>query len=220
MKQVVITGVSSGIGQATARAFRAAGWQVSGLSHAEMDLANTAATAQKAAELAERLTHIDALIHVAGIWHDADKAFSNRDLEDYTPAEIVRTMHVGLTSFMLLAAALLPKLKKDGAVVGVSGTFGDGASGWLPYYTSKRGLEDFLVGLAQDYPSGPRVYAVSPADTATPAYKKFFPEYIEEAQPAERVAELLLALVEGKTPYASGDVVEIRAGKHAKHYHA
>ena len=213
MKTAIVSGASSGIGKAITGALEESNWQVVGLSSKEVDLADLQKTSEFAEKLASEHTSIDAVIHVAGIWHDKKNVYANRDLEDFTPAQIIETINVGLTSFMILTAKLLPKIPKDGTVIGISGTFGDGAAGWLPYYTSKRGLEDFLVGLAQDYPKGPKVFGISPADTATAAYKKFYAEYATDAQSPEVVAKLCLELLLERPKYKSGDIIEIRGGK-------
>lgn len=120
-------------------------------------------------------------------------------------------MNVGVTSAMVLCNRLLP-LMNGGTVVGISGTFTDGAAGWLPYYTCKRALEDFLVGLSQDTP-GVKVFGISPADTATQPYKQFYPEYIDEAQSPDAIADLVSVLLSGNTSFASGDIIELRQGK-------
>jgi NAD(P)-dependent dehydrogenase (short-subunit alcohol dehydrogenase family) len=157
------------------------------------------------------------VIHVAGIWHDDQAAF-RKDLEDYSDAQIADAMNVGLTGFMILLSRLLPKMPRDSTIIGVSGTFADGASGWLPYYTSKRGLEDMLVGLSQDYPNGPQVFGVSPADTATKAYEKFFPQYVDEAQPADVVAKEVSRLL-AKPDVVTGTIIELRDSKTRPGFH-
>ncbi len=215
-----MTGASSGIGRAIEKRLRAEGWEVIGLTRSEMDLANLEQVAAGAAKLSKELMQIDAFIYVAGMWHDDEKPLANLDLEDFSPEQIADTMNVGVTSFMILAASLMPKLTKHGMVVGISGTFeDDGASGWLPYYTSKHALEDFLVGLAQDYPNGPYVFGISPSDTATLMYRKFYPQYAATGQPPEVIAELVAQLAGKALPYKTGDIVEIRGGKHRVGYH-
>ncbi len=221
-KTAIVTGASSGIGEAIVKTLSDAGWQVTGLTRADCDLSDMTATTQVAERLRDDHAKIDALIHVAGIWHDDNEAFVHRDLEDYDPAWIAATMNVGVTGFMVLAARLLPKMSKDGVIIGVSGTFSDvdgGASGWLPYYTSKRALEDFLIGLSQDYPIGPKVYGISPSDTKTAAYSKFFPEDAASAQPANSISLLVDHLISGDSPYASGDIIAVKDKKAGKGYH-
>jgi len=119
---------------------------------------------------------------------------------------------------MVLLAELLPHMD-HGTVLGISGTFEDGASGWLPYYTSKRALEDFLMGLSQDTPNV-KVYGISPSDTATTAYDKFYPEYANQSQPPEAVADLVLLLLHGDHQYKSGDIIELKRGHRRVAFHA
>jgi len=218
-KVAIVTGGSSGIGRAIIKSLRDIDWKVIAPSRADINLANLDDVTKASEKLAGELDKVDALIHVAGVWHDESAVHANKDLEDFTPQQIADTIAVGLTSFMIIAAKFLPKLAKDGAVIGITGTFADGSSGWLPYYTSKRAQEDFLVGLAQDYPSGPRVFGISPADTATDAYKKFYPQYADQAQSPEAIASLCLQLVTGQGHHQNGDIIEIRNGMMTKGYH-
>lgn len=221
MKTALITGVTSGIGSAIATALSNQGWHVIGLYHKTkpdfelakayaVDLSDLAATKELGNRLVKELPRIDAFIHVAGMWHDEHEALANKQLADFTPEQITASMNVGVTSVMLLCSILLPHMP-SGTVVGVSGTFAEGAAGWLPYYTSKRALEDFLVGLSQDY-KDIKVFGISPADTATPAYQKFYPQYAAEAQSPEAVAEVIVKLIAGKSGFKSGDIIEVRGG--------
>jgi NAD(P)-dependent dehydrogenase (short-subunit alcohol dehydrogenase family) len=208
VKTAFVTGGSSDIGQEIIRKLRAQDWDVIAPGHKQLDLSDLDALSSKVDELVRDTPTLDAVVHVAGVWHDDQTAF-RKDLEDYTPKQIAETMNVGLTGFMIVLSKLLPKLPQDGTVIGISGTFSDGASGWLPYYTSKRGLEDMLAGLAHDYPSGPKVFGISPADTVTKAYERFFPEYVSEAQPAAAVAKAVADLIVNPN-VESGTVVELR----------
>lgn len=217
MKTAFMTGGSSDIGQSIIDVLSEHGWEVFAPSHRELDLSNLDSISAKADKVVRGMVKVDAMIHVAGLWHDNKEAF-RKDLEDYTPKQITNSINVGLTGFMILLSRVLPKMPKSSAVVGVSGTFVDGASGWLPYYVSKRGLEDLLVGLAADYPSGPRVYGISPADTATKAYEHFYPEYIDDAQPAAIVAKTVYELLE-KPNVPSGSIVELRNSRTGPGFH-
>ncbi len=219
-KTAIITGANSGIGEVVVKTLKDAGWRVVGLTSEDCDMSDLVATAELADKLREEHLKVDALIHVAGIWHSDDEAFVHRDLEDYSSAWIAATMNVGVTSFMILTARLLPNLAKDGVVIGVSGTFTEGASGWLPYYTSKRALEDFLVGLSQDYPIGPKVYGISPADTNTAAFAKFFPDDAKDAQPRNSISTLVEHVVNGNSPYETGDIIAVKDKTAGKGYHA
>jgi len=226
MKTAVLTGASSGIGQAIGQKLSQNGWRVIRLHHANettndsyaVDLSDLAATAEFGKRLVNELPQLDAFIHVAGIWHTKDEVLAGRDFTSFTAEQITTTMNVGLTSVMLLCNALLT-IMQHGTILGVSGTFADGGAGWLPYYTSKRALEDFLVGLSQDQPQI-KIFGISPADTATPAYAKFYPQYLSEARSSEVIADLALDLLTGNTEYKSGDIVEVRNGETRRGFHA
>lgn len=227
MKTALLTGISSDIGQAIAKALADHGWKVVGLYHQtkpavadrvyQVDLSNLEATKRAAEQLTSELSGIDAFIHVASIWHNEDRALANETLSSFTSEQVIATMNVGVTSAMILCNQLLPMMK-DGTIIGISGTFSDGAAGWLPYYTSKRALEDFLVGLSQDVPRL-SVFGVSPADTATTPYKTFYPEYIEEAQSPAEIAKLILELLSGNSEFTSGEIIELRQGHATKGFH-
>jgi 3-oxoacyl-[acyl-carrier protein] reductase len=125
---------------------------------------------------------IDVLINVAGIWHDDSEAYAGRSYETFDQKVIIDTMNVGTLAPMLLVHALIPLMPKKSKIVNISGTFESGARGWLPYYVSKRAMEDFTIGLKEELEDKDiQVNCVSPSDVATDAYKKFFPEYIKDA---------------------------------------
>jgi len=79
--------------------------------------------------------------------------------------------------------------------VNLSGTFENGGKGWVPYFASKRALEDLTIGLSDDLSDrNIQVNAVSPSDTATEAYAKHFPQYMDEAISPEEIAEKIVEL--------------------------
>jgi len=86
-------------------------------------------------------------------------------------------------------------MSQGAQIVNLSGTFENGVKGWLPYFASKRALEDFTVGLSQELAEAEiYVNAVSPSDTATESYAKFFPQYMAEAVAPEVVAQEIVQL--------------------------
>jgi NAD(P)-dependent dehydrogenase (short-subunit alcohol dehydrogenase family) len=207
-KTVLITGASSGIGQAISQALRQDHWKIIEPSHTELDLSDPAGSNTYAKNLKSKISHLDSVIHIAGIWHDEHEVLADKQLSEFTSSQIIATMNVGLVSLMVMLANLLPIIKV-GTIIGISGTFENGAAGWLAYYTSKRALEDFLVGLSQDYPKV-RTFGISPSDTATPAYGKFYPQYIAESQSPEVVAALAVQLLSSDNEFQSGDIVEVK----------
>jgi NAD(P)-dependent dehydrogenase (short-subunit alcohol dehydrogenase family) len=99
-----------------------------------------------------------------------------------------------------------------GRIVNITGTFEDGGKGWVPYFVSKQALEKFTVALAQDL--GDRqilVNAVSPGDTLTPAYAKYFPKYAnpETCVTPQDVAKEVLKLCSDKNK-KTGKIIVVK----------
>lgn len=104
-------------------------------------------------------------------------------------------------------------MSKDSKIINISGTFENGAKGWLPYYVSKKALEDLTVGLAQELRNKQiQVNCISPADTLTLSYKKFFPEYAKEDEciKPEDVANIVHFLVSEKAEHITGQIIELK----------
>ena len=225
-KVAVVTGLSSGIGQAIKALLEDDQWRVIGVSRHipieqegyEVDLSMLDTVEPVATRIGEECGPIDAFIHVAGVWHDESGVLAGKMLHEFTTAQITKTMNVGVTSAMVFSARLLPFMADGGHMLYVSGTFQDGGSNWLPYYTSKRALEDFVQGLAEDE-RRVHIYGVSPADTATDSYKTYYPNSVDLAQPPQSVAKICQDLISGSLPAASGTIVEVRDGKPGMGYH-
>ncbi|MDZ7586459.1 MAG: SDR family oxidoreductase, partial [Patescibacteria group bacterium] len=131
---------------------------------------------EKVKQLTKR---VDVLINLAAIWHGQNEVYAGKDLEKFEQKVIFDTFMVGMIAPALLVHGLLPLMPKKSKIINISGTFESGAKGWLPYYVSKRAIEDLTIGLAQELErKGIQVNAISPSDCATFAYKKFFPQYI------------------------------------------
>jgi len=140
---------------------------------------------------------VDVLVNAAAIWHGKDELYAGKDLQIFDQKVILDTYTVGFTALTLLIHGLLPVMGKGSSIANISGTFENGAKGWLPYFASKRALEDFTLGLAEELKDkGIRVNCVSPSDTATEAYIKYFPEDAKDANSPEDVAKLVADVCE------------------------
>ena len=161
-KFVVVTGASTGIGRATAVEFGKQGVTVGLVARRADKLEETKKLVEETGGKAEifvadlsdlgsvndliekikaKTDSISALVNVAGIWHGKDEVFAGKDLEDFDQKTILDTYMVGFTSPTLLVHGLLDLLAADSAkIVNISGTFENGAKGWLPYYASKKGI--------------------------------------------------------------------------------
>ncbi|MEK7458750.1 MAG: SDR family oxidoreductase, partial [Patescibacteria group bacterium] len=151
---------------------------------------NNAVTAIK-----KHVHHIDLLANIAGIWHGIDDVYAERLFESFDQQIILDTLSVGIIAPTLLAHALIPLMKKGSKIINLSGTFENGAKGWLPYYISKRAIEDLSIGLAQElFDKGIQVNCISPSDTATESYAKYFPQYMNEAISPKKIADMFIKL--------------------------
>lgn len=157
---------------------------------------------------------VDILANIAGVWHGKDEVFANRNFESFPQKVILDTYSVGLTAPTLLIHGLIPFIPKNGKIINLSGTFENGAKGWIPYYVSKRALEDLTVGLSQELKyKFIQVNAISPSDTATEAYEKYFPQYIKEAIDPEEVAKFAVHLCSNDANSVTGKVFVLKKGQ-------
>lgn len=162
----------------------------------------------------QRTDKVDILVNVAGIWHGKDEVYAGKAFESFSKQVILDTYAVGLTAPTLLAHAFIPIMPKGGKILNISGTFEGGAKGWLPYYVSKKAIEDLTVGLAEELKDKDiQVSAISPSDTATEAYKKYFPQYIEEAIDPGEIGKYAVYLCSEEAGGITGKVYVMKKGK-------
>lgn len=142
------------------------------------------------------INNIDILINVAGIWHDKDEVFAGVDFEKFNQKTIIETLTVGLIAPTLLVHGLASNMPQGSNIINISGTFENGAKGWLPYYVSKRGIEDLTLGLSQELEEKHiNVNCISPSDTATEEYIKYFPEDADDANKPEDITREVITLI-------------------------
>ncbi len=108
---------------------------------------------------------------------------------------------VGFIAPVLRNHGLLPLMARGSFSLTISGTFADGAKGWLPYFVSKRALEDLSIGLAHELQAkGVNIHCISPSDTATDAYKRFFPQFLSDAVHPDAIGNEAMRLYSAHTP--------------------
>lgn len=237
-KFAVVTGASTGIGRAAAIELAKSGYYVVLAGRAQDKLLVTKSLITKdggqsevilgdfsnldslrglITSIKERTSKVDVLVNVAGIWHGKDEVYAGKDFESFDEKVILDTYTVGLTTPTLLAHAFISLMPSGSSIINLSGTFENGGKGWLPYYVSKRAIEDLTVGLSEELrDKGIKVNCVSPSDTATDEYKRFFPEDAKDAQTPEDVARLLVELVKKDV---TGKVFVIKHGKIEEGFH-
>lgn len=234
-KIALITGASTGIGRSIAIALAKQGVVVGLVARNQQALTKVQQAIKEnkgqaevfVADLSDKISlnrlikavksrwkKIDILINVAGIWHDKNQVYANTDFETFSQSVIFDTYMVGTIAPTLLVHAFIPLMPKNSKIINISGTFKSGAKGWLPYYVSKRAIEDLTVGLAEELKEKSiQVNCISPADVATEAYKKFFPQFIKDAVTPEVVAEQTLFLCSKLADKITGKVFVIKKGK-------
>ena len=216
MKYAVVTGASTGIGREVSLGLarnnfeiRLVGRNLDGLIETkkiieensgvakvfECDLSDIKDINEFVSKIKDETDHIDLIANIAGVWHGKNEVFADIDFDKYKENIIFETMGVGIVAPMLLVNKLLP-LMKEGDIINLSGTFENGGKGWLPYYVSKRAIEDFTLGLADELKEKKiKVNCVSPSDTATDSYKKFFPQYIDELIDPKVIAQKFIQII-------------------------
>ncbi len=203
MRRVVVTGASSGIGLACARAFLATGDRVvahyrAGRAAAEalaaefgaervVAVAADLATEAGCVDLVRAARPFDVLVHSAGIWNDgAIRTLSGAVLE-----EMFRTN----TFSAYFLARESARAMERGSMVFIGSTAGErGEPGHSHYAGSKAALWGLVQSLAQELAPAIRVNLVSPGWVRTPMSDATFAvagklDAIERAIPLRRVAE-------------------------------
>jgi NAD(P)-dependent dehydrogenase (short-subunit alcohol dehydrogenase family) len=180
---VLVSGAAGGIGGATARRFKAAGWRVAvtdrdttGLARVGGELGEALAGSVTAdllsvedcrravAETAAAAGRIDCLVNAAGLWTEG-RADETRE-EDFD-----RVLGVNLRGLYFLSASAIPHLERTGgSIVNLSSDAGlQGNAGAAVYCASKGAVSNLTRALARELaPRGIRVNAVCPADVETP----------------------------------------------------
>ena len=233
-KFAVVTGSSTGIGQAIALELAKQGVFIALAGRAQDKLLKTKSLIVQNGGQAEvflgdftkldslnalialikqRTDRVDILVNVAGIWHGPDEVYAGKDFESFSQQVILDTYAVGLTAPTLLTHAFIPLMKDGGKILNISGTFENGAKGWLPYFVSKKAIEDLTIGLSEELKDkNIQVNAISPSDTATQAYKKYFPQYMDEAIEPGQIAKQA-ALICSEESKVTGKVFVMKKGK-------
>ncbi|HEU0103691.1 MAG TPA: SDR family NAD(P)-dependent oxidoreductase [Mycobacteriales bacterium] len=236
---VLVTGAGSGIGQAIATAFLAAGATVlatgrrvdrleatlagNPLGEARaLDVSDSRQVRALVADIVQRHGHLDVVVSNAGSYVPGPLT----DVSDEAWADLRAT---NIDGMFYLAKAALPHLAESGgtlvAVSSVSGERGDW--GQAAYNATKSAVSGFVRSLALDWGgAGVRVNAVAPAFTFTEATAGVgrdeaslapFVNRIALGRPAEPadIAPVVLFLASEQAGYITGVVLPVDGGTSA-----
>ena len=234
-KVVLVTGSSSGIGEATARAFDAEGASVVVNSASSVDAGEKVASELARAtyvradvsdaEASERLIHdtidrfgrLDVLVNNAGV----TEVIPHHDLDAVTDEIFRRIFEVNVLGTFRLTKLALPHLEAhgDGAVVNVTSVAGVRPTGSsVPYAVSKAALNHLTALLAKVTGPEVRVNAVAPGLVRTPWTQDWGPVHdaMQTMAPLGRSAEptdIAPVIVDlAASSYTTGQVVVVDGG--------
>ena len=231
-KKAVVTGASSGIGQAIAEVFLENGAQVVGLNLREGPIQNESyrfipcdvSRTEDCRRVFETITdawdRIDILVNCAGITRDAMTWKMTEDQWDQVIA-------VDLKGVWNLTRLIGPAMKRqgEGSIVNISSAIGVfGNLGQVNYAAAKAGIFGMTKTWAKEFALGGgavRVNAVAPGWTMTDMMRTV-PEHVLEkfkgqtalgrlAQP-EDIANAVLFLASDLSGYVTGEILNVNGG--------
>lgn len=234
-KTAVVTGASTGIGRAIAVALAREGVRLALIARPSerldrskriieqaggtaatfpCDLRDVIAIEGIARDIEQQLGPADIIVNCAGVWHNDDRVYAGVPLQATPVDQILEVIQVTLIAPFILTRMLLPRMieRKAGKILQISGTFESGATGWLHYFVAKKGLEQFTEGLAQELREHQiQVNTISPSDTRTEAYARFFPESSDsDCVTSEEIAHKALFLLSESADNVTGACIVVR----------
>jgi ketoreductase RED2 len=231
---VLVTGSTSGIGEATARRFAKMGDTVvfnsrrnveagerlaaatPGSLYVRADISNAEECEDLLRQVLDRFDRLDVLVNNAGV----TKVIDHRDLEAASVEVWREIFEVNVFGTWQLCVAAMPELRKSGgSIVIVSSAAGVRPTGSsIPYAVSKAALNHLTALLAKVVGPEVRVNAVAPGliDTPWTADWDTVRGFVQSVAPLRRsgspddVADVVVALA--TTSYVTGQVVVVDGG--------
>lgn len=229
MKVAIVTGGSSGIGEAAVNELRKRGWHVGVMARRnvefEGDVSSDADCRRVAKAVLDKWGRIDALVNAAG----TTKFVAHADLEGLSADDILGVFRVNLVGpFQMIRACAAALKASRGCVVNISSVasiLGTGSS--IAYAASKAALDTMSFSLARALGPEIRVNIVAPGYVRTPwqiaahgaegaaEQERRFAERapLRVAAEPQDVAEAIAWLVEGARR-VTGEIIYVDGGMH------
>lgn len=244
-KIALITGASSGIGEATARVFANAGAKVliadsnaeagrnvaadisNGAEFLALDVRDETACVELAAEVLQKHGRLDILANIAGVGHVGT-------ILETSAADFDRMFDVNVRGIFNLSKAFLPSMleRKSGTIINMASTGGiTGLRNRFGYCASKFAVVGMTKAMAIDHAhQGVRVNCICPGRTETPFVKARLQEYpdpeagyreMSATQPVgrmgrpEEIGAAALYLASDEAAFVTGEALVIDGGFNA-----
>ena len=219
MKNIIITGTSSGIGLELVKIYSKSGYKVISLSrsdlpakglvgveHINFDISKKESLVNLVNLVKNKYKKIDILINNAG-------KLINKSFKDLSKDDLYDIYDVNVFGVISLIQSLLPFFKKDSHVVNISSIGGISGSSKFPgltaYSSSKGALNILTEVLAEEFKeSGPKFNSLSLGSVNTPMLNKAFPGYKAQVDPNE-MASFIFDFANNSSKVFNGKVIPV-----------
>ncbi len=219
MKNIIITGTSSGIGLELVKIYSKSGFKVISLSrsdlpakglvgveHINFDISKKESLVNLINLVKNKYKKIDILINNAG-------KLINKSFKDLSKDDLYDIYDVNVFGVISLIQSLLPFFKKDSHVVNISSIGGISGSSKFPgltaYSSSKGALNILTEVLAEEFKeSGPKFNSLSLGSVNTPMLNKAFPGYKAQVDPNE-MASFIFDFANNSSKVFNGKVIPV-----------
>ena len=219
MKNIIITGTSSGIGLELVKIYSKNGYKVislsrsdlpakrlDGVEHMNFDISKKESLVNLINLVKNKYKSIDVLINNAG-------KLINKSFKDLSKDDLYDIYDVNVFGVISLIQCLLPFFKKDSHVVNISSIGGISGSSKFPgltaYSSSKGALNILTEVLAEEFKeSGPKFNSLSLGSVNTPMLSKAFPGYKAQVDPNE-MASFIFDFANNSSKVFNGKVIPV-----------
>jgi 3-oxoacyl-[acyl-carrier protein] reductase len=226
-KTALVTGATSGIGNAIANKLKQSGVNVIGVSRTEEDkhkfdgecIVIELTNEEQIKEELAKIEKPDILINCAGVGID------EKDITDTTTEEWELMIDCNLTSMYLLTRELTPHMKENkyGVIINMSSIFHKGEKGQCLYSTCKSAVLGFTNSIAKELGEyNIRVHAIAPGYTRTAMTQRWIERGVEpeimmntplrKVGMPDDVANLVNFLCSDEAKFMTGHVTYIDGG--------